>query len=408
MILLLRLKGWFNQEKEKKGEVILILLLLLFFTTDSLNVIVSGVSEGEFGNTSRYTKLSTISKGAFLISYLFYALLFYTKKSIVVIGAVLVFFFIAHQTYPEGDFYFYFTWIIRPAKLILPFILFGMMVKVIKGSVSKVFRLFVAFIAVQSVIVILALIFGIELFRTYNANRFGYSGMIVAQNEATFYYVIAFVFLFRQWELKKEKLYLVLMILVLIASMVLGTKAIFIFLASLMLYITFSQNRFNIFILLGTFITFGTGILYLFYLFGAFNFLIAYLDETDWITMITSFRNLLIEERLPGVFARWEWYNYLFGGINPTNSYVEMDIIDMFTYSGVLGSLIYYWMLFKKLFKFSRKNYLGWFLVSQYFLIGGLAGHVFASGINAMYLALTCYYLQVTEMSQDLKVQSTN
>ena len=113
--------------------------------------------------------------------------------------------------------------------------------------------------------------------------------------------------------------------------------------------------------------------------------------------MITSKRNVLLEERLPALFEKWHWYNYLFGGVNPANSLVEMDIVDLFLYGGIIGSLIYYALLFKTIFAFSRNNYLGWFLVSQYFLIGGLAGHVFVSGINAIYLVITSYYLQMSD-----------
>ncbi|WP_430812595.1 MULTISPECIES: hypothetical protein [unclassified Carboxylicivirga] len=146
--------------------------------------------------------------------------------------------------------------------------------------------------------------------------------------------------------------------------------------------------------MLGGVLLAGGLLMYGLYTMGVFDFYRTFLQEADLLTMITSFRNLLILERLPAVFENWSWYNYLFGGVNPATSFVEMDMIDMFTYGGIVGSGIYYWVLFKTLFKFKMNNYLGWFLVSQYFIIGGLAGHVFASGINAIYLALTCYYLQ--------------
>ncbi|WP_430815365.1 hypothetical protein [Carboxylicivirga sp. RSCT41] len=388
-----------DKAKEKRGKGVFLLLLLLFFLTDTLNVVIPGLSDGKFGYTSPYTMLSSISKGAFLMCYCIYALLFHTKKFLIVTGTLLIFFITAYFTYPEEDFYFYFTWIIRPAKLILPFILFDIIKHVRIESVNKVFNVFAALIALQSVVVIIAFLFGIDFFLTYGDNRFGYIGLIEARNEATFYYAIAVIFLLRQWQVKKTKLHLILMSLALIASALLGTKAVFILHASLMIYMALSQNKFNKLVLLSVLFVLGSILLYSFYYFGAFDFFIEYLHQSDWLTMITSFRNLLIQERLPVVFSKWEWYNYLFGGINPTNSYVEMDIIDLFTFSGLVGSIIFYWMLFKSLFKFSKKNYLGWFLVSQYIIIGGLAGHVFASGINAIYLALTCYYLQQTEMN---------
>lgn len=388
-----------------KGEFLLVAMLLLFFSTDALNVIISGISGGRFGYTSSYTMLSSLSKGLFLFCYFGYALLYRTKEWVITIGTIFSFGLIAHLIYSNAGFSFYFTWIIHVAKIILPFLLYELLISIRINPDNKVFKVFTSLVFIQSVVVVFALIFGIELFRTYNASRFGYSGLLQAQNEATFYYVIAYVFLYRQWELQKERIYLVLMFLVLIASTILGTKAIFIFHVSLMLYVTLNQNRFNKFILLGVFFVLGTGLLYLLYLFGAFDFFIASLHKKDWLTMITSVRNLLIQERLPDVFARWEWYNYLFGGLNPNTSFVEMDLIDLFTFGGVVGSFIFYYMLFKTLFKFNGKNYLGWLLVTQYFVIGGLAGHVFASGINAIYLALTCYYLQLTEEKSELDIK---
>jgi predicted permease len=71
-----------------------------------------------------------------------------------------------------------------------------------------------------------------------------------------------------------------------------------------------------------------------------------------------------------------------------------MDIIDLFLFGGIVGSVVYYWALFKTLFDFKRDNYLGWFLVGMFFFIGGIAGHFFASGVNALYLVIVCYFLQ--------------
>jgi hypothetical protein len=112
--------------------------------------------------------------------------------------------------------------------------------------------------------------------------------------------------------------------------------------------------------------------------------------------------------RVPQVLEKWGFINYLFGGMNPATSLVEMDIIDLFLLGGIIGSLVYYFMLFNTLFKFQRNNHLAWFLAIQFFLVGGLSGHVFNSGLCGTYLALLCIYLhrqedvaQITQIDTD-------
>lgn len=385
-----------------KGEFLLIGMLLLFFTTDALNVILIGLTDGQVGYTSSFTKLSSVSKGLFLIVYCIYALK-YRIRSLLVIICLIVFFLInASVIYSSDGFDFYFTWLIHVAKLALPFVLFDLISKLSVNKESKVFRLYVVLILVQSITVIIAFLLKIDLFLTYDHHRFGYSGLLCAQNEASFYYLLAIVFLLMRWIVTAKKSNLYIILLVLCASVLLGSKAVFIFFISLIIFVVLVQHRYNR-IGLGLFLfSIGCVISWGLYLSGYFDFYISYWQKANWLTMITSFRNLLVQERLPAVFENWSWYNYLFGGVNPATSFVEMDVIDLFTFGGIVGSLLYFYFLFKTLFKFSRKNYLGWFLVSQYFLIGGLAGHVFASGINAIYLALTCYYLQEGEKNLEL------
>ncbi|MBK3518018.1 hypothetical protein [Carboxylicivirga marina] len=385
-----------------KGEFLLVGMLLLFFTTDALNVVLIGLTDGQIGNTSAYTEMSAVSKGLVLLVYCINALVLNARRTITIAGVIVFFLINAAIIYCGEGFEFYFTWILHVAKLALPFVLYDIFAKLCINNVHKVFSIYMGLILVQTLIVIIAFIFGIDLFLTYGHHRFGYSGFITAQNEASFYYVLAVIFLLKYWELSHQKLTIGLLLLVLLASVFLGSKAVFILYFSLAIYIALTQKRFNKFNVLGGLGGFVLTSLLMLYLVGYFDFYINYWQEADFLTMLTSFRNLLIQERLPGVFARWEWYNYLFGGINPATSFVEMDVIDLFTFGGLIGSLLYFILLFKTLFKFSRNNYLGWFLVSQYFIIGGLAGHVFASGINAIYLALTCYYLQESEKKKEL------
>jgi hypothetical protein len=126
---------------------------------------------------------------------------------------------------------------------------------------------------------------------------------------------------------------------------------------------------------------------------GFADFHIQTIQEEGWIFYISSARNLLVVENVWPLISNWEWYNFLFGGAKPVVHFAQMDVLDLFLFSGIIGSVFYYSLLFKGMFRFSISNKVAWFLVIQYFVIGGLSGHVFAGGINALYLVILCHHL---------------
>jgi len=382
----------------KKGEWLFISILLLFFITDTLNVIIfKGGFEGLIPVT-KFTKISAYSKLLFLSGYFIYYLNVDFRSVIKVFAIGFFFLLFSFLIYGFTDWEVIFTWILRFSKLLLPFLLFDLLFKIKPGHNSPVIRVFLLLVLVQVLTILISVVFNLDLFRTYGGARFGYSGLLAAQNEATFYYVIASVFSFKYWVNTNNRNYLILLGLLLLASVLLGTKAMFLFLGSFVFFLGWYYRLYTkIYFWIGGLVLFGIAIVFL-YRIGVIEYYLNQAGEEGWMFMITSKRNVLIQERLPALFDKWHWYNYLFGGVNPATSLVEMDIIDLFLFGGIVGSLLYYTLLFKTIFAFSRNNYLGWFLVSQYFLIGGLAGHVFASGINAIYLALTSYYLQKTKL----------
>ena len=377
----------------KKGEWLFVGILLLFFVTDALNVIIFHGAFDDLITITKYTKLSAYSKFLFLSAYLVYLLI--KEIRLLIWGALFLIFFFSFPILIYGiSVDVIFTLLLRFSKLLLPVLLLDFLIRLRTDRTGIVFSIYKILLLVQVVIVILAFVFNWDIFRTYGGVRFGYSGLLYAQNEATFYYVIAAVFVFKLWEDTKNRNYLLLLGFVLLAAVLLGTKAVFLFLGSFIIFLGLYYRLYKkLYSWIAGFVGVLLVVLFL-YNAGIIEYYLNQANEEGWLFMITSKRNVLIAERLPEVFGNWHWYNYLFGGVNPATSFVEMDLIDLFLFGGIIGSALYYILLFKTIFKFSKNNYIGWFLVSQYFLIGGLAGHVFASGINAIYLALTSYYLQ--------------
>ncbi len=385
-----------SYNKYSKGEWLFVTILLLVFITDSLNVIIFHGGFESLVKVTKYTKLSAYGKSLFLVSYIIY----YTARNVrtvLTIGFVgLLFFLSSLIIYGVSEKGFVFTWFILFSKLILPLLLFDFLLRINSGYESVIFKTLLLIISIQTIIVFIAIVFDLNVFRTYGGSRFGFSGLLYAQNEATFYYALASLFTFKYWQNTQNRYILILLIGVFLSLFLLGTKSVFIFTSSFFVFLGFYYQLYRkSYFWIGGVVILVISSFFLYKL-GVVEYYVSQANEKGWLYMITSMRNVLIAERLPVVFENWHWYNYLFGGVNPVTSFVEMDIIDLFLYGGIVGSLLYYLLLFKTIFSFSKNNYFGWFLVFQYFLIGGLAGHVFASGINAIYLAITSYYLQMS------------
>ncbi|ASB49421.1 hypothetical protein [Alkalitalea saponilacus] len=380
----------------KVGAVPLVGMLLLFFITDSLNVLLKSDA---FIQSLYFIRLSAFSRGGvlLLVTTLF---VFTYFKSINLWSAIffVALVFVVGVDFKEKDWVY--TWLIRFSKLVFPFLLFWLFYQLPNETLNALKRLFLILITIQVFVVIMAFMFNWKLFWAYNHHRFGFSGLILAPNEATFFYVLAAVFLLHQWVQSKQPFYLILLGGVLVASVLLGAKAIYIYMISFFFYYYiyyFKINR-RFFIWSGL-IAFSL-ITYLVVFVEVIVFMQNVAEKHGLITLVFSARDVLFAERVPLVLENWSWYNFMLGGVNPATSFTELDVVDMFLFGGILGSVLYYWGLFRTLFRFPRGNHLGWFLVIQYFLIGGLAGHVFASGINGTYLALVCVLLQREEIPQ--------
>jgi hypothetical protein len=366
-------------------------MFVLFLITDALNVVFPDIISNEYP-----FKLSAFSRGICLITLVLSYLIYNYKKLSVWLIIILVsinFLFCYQLIYFLKD---TISWSINLGKIIFPFFLFWGLSYLSCKNFKKIEIFFLFFIILQMLIVFLAFLFDWNIFLAYAKPRFGYSGLIFAQNEASFFYVIAGIFIFAKWIETKKKIFLLILTGIFACSLLLGAKAVYIFIISFIVYYFFfyiskyfKRKYLLVLTCLATILLFITCA----YITGLLDFYINFYHKKGLITTAFSFRNELFMKRVPLVLENWTFINYLFGSMNPATSLIEMDIIDLFLFAGIIGSLVYYFMLFKTLFKFKRNYHLAWFLVIQFFLLGGLSGHVFSSGVCGTYLALLCTYL---------------
>ncbi|WP_430812594.1 MULTISPECIES: hypothetical protein [unclassified Carboxylicivirga] len=208
-----------------RGASLIMGMLLLFFISDALNVILSHTNYFATFPISAHIKLSAITKGMAMVCIVSYFLWY--KKYLPHIGLTLLlvsFFALVGINFSDNTHLF--TWLIRLFKLALPFVLYYFIKDRSIPQRSYVFKLFAGLILLQCITVIAAFIFDWPVFLTYGSHRFGYSGFLIAQNEANFFYVIAFVFLWAQYNNTGHKLYVFSLVTLLLASALLGAKAI--------------------------------------------------------------------------------------------------------------------------------------------------------------------------------------
>jgi hypothetical protein len=192
--------------------------------------------------------------------------------------------------------------------------------------------------------------------------------------------------------------------------LLLGTKAIalILFFYSLFIFLTVKRISINQKI---TGIALSIVVLCIFaYVSDIFSFFYARYQNEGLLFAITSKRNLLFEHRVIPLLEEWKWYNIFTGGTFIQMPVTEMDLVDLSLFSGLIGFVLYFMILRKTMFSFSKKNSTGLFFVSQFIIIGALTGHIFSSGINAIYLAALCYYLQMSndDIADSLRTQKVD
>ncbi len=280
-------------------------------------------------------------------------------------------------------------------KYVFPMLLF-MVFQAFNVKWEHIKRVFESIFILCSVIVIVAFAFDISFFHTYGGSRFGFKPPFSTQNEITFFWFIGIMYFGSVLQKEKNIKYALPLLMLLFASLLLGTKAIalIVFLYSLFIFLTVKRISTKQKI---TGIALSIVVLCIFaYASDLYSFFYARYQNQGLLYAITSKRNLLFEHRVLPLLGEWKWYNIFTGGTFIQMPVTEMDLVDLFLFSGLIGFVLFFFILRKTMFSFSKKNSTGLFLVSQFIIIGALTGHIFSSGINAIYLAALCYYLQTS------------
>ncbi len=280
------------------------------------------------------------------------------------------------------------------SKLITPILLFILIQDLRKYN--RLLFMYLVYITLQGMVVVVATIWDIDLFRTYYPPRFGYSGLYVGANQLAFFYTLGMIVPLYLTDFIKQKYRVIVFSICALAALFSGAKASWYSLFSFVLFILIFDRKNlkidNTVLGYGS-VLFSVVILITFFL--SKDWFVDLAEKHGVLMMLTSNRsNMLLNYKFERIISEFNWHSYLIGGANPGSDYIEMDVVDLFLFTGVLGLILYFYFLFKTLFKFSRSNKLGIFVVYQFLFIGFFSGSTFANGINLILLPITCNIIQ--------------
>lgn len=264
----------------------------------------------------------------------------------------------------------------------------------------KVLVIIEKILLINSLFILAGVCFDLNIFKSYPfTSRFGFDGLFNKVNEASFLYIIYISSLYYKLVVNGKK-NLPLLIYIIGIGLLLGTKTVILFLVLLAIFHVVKvvkmkkYIRIIVVLLIFSFVVFFEKIAYFYFdLFPFWNHL---MDKHSLITLLLSKRDILLMNSLEYIELSWTSLNYLIGGPFYNESYraVEMDFADVFLYFGIIGIVIYSFLIIK-LFLINKDSMKIWLLIFV-FLCGLMAGGLLLSVMAMLYLYLTSIHMKKT------------
>ncbi|WP_452598271.1 hypothetical protein [Pontimicrobium sp. MEBiC01747] len=271
-----------------------------------------------------------------------------------------------------------------------------------KEIIHKVLEIIKYIVYGNAILVILGFVFNIELFKSYpHTPRFGYMGLFLANTFAQFIYIILITLAYKKFQLNKK--YLLEFIFISIVALLLGKKAIALFLGLLMIYHFCFFNRYK---LIYRIVTATSLFLIVLFKKEIINQLVEWFPfwkkfdvNKNLLSVLLSLRDIRFENFVAFMESHWTKLNYIFGGVNFPKSRVEMELIDLYMFFGITGLIIYF-NLFKSFFRRIPINDV--ILLLFTLVIASLTGS-FLVNVNLVIV----YYLLIMSFKEEMNYYST-
>lgn len=263
-------------------------------------------------------------------------------------------------------------------------------------------RVFEIFLLLNSISIFIGFAFEIDLLSTYNPlgimpphlDRFGYKGLLFGGNEVAVIHLIGVAYLFRQ-TLKYREAKSVLLVVVILATVLTGTKAAWIGLTLISFYFL-SRYKLNL-LIKGIVPALGIILILVYLNWEAFKsrYLLVIIDRyhsSDILTFLMTNRNEFILNSIEWMGSTWTFLNFIAGD---AFSFTETDLLDLYLFFG-LGALLYLY-IFIRLFFIRDKSTDNMVVFSVLMILAFTGGHFIQSAIVPVFLLL---YIFTSERSR--------
>ena len=382
-----------------KSSKSLAALLLIFFAADVL-VKLCVYAHLDFHN------FGALIRGLFFLLSLVISFLSpsrFRKNILLFIAALTLFFFVGQYTFTPSGFedHLFKNFIFHSRYLfIFSILLFydGLQNLPINKRVKKTFEWI---IVINTTAIFGGFLLDIDMLSSYQGDRFGFDGFFIVPSIATFFYAISLSYL--AFNFKKNNLYKLFFAAVLIACLLVGTKALLLFAAATVVHL-FLRHRVYLHKKFYMLLAASVALLVLFreplqvFLKKTFAVLLNVYQESGFITMITSYRNINLQtDFFDMVETHWGFINYLVGGTNFTKYRVEFDFIDVLLFFGIVGGGLYLVSYFRYIIRFSELRRFGKIQIGFLLGIGFLSGTFFNNAPVAIYILVLVAVLSVKD-----------
>ena len=260
---------------------------------------------------------------------------------------------------------------------------------------------------VNMIFVLCGLFFDFGPFRTYIAgNRFGYMGLYNTSNQGSYYFIFFILYYYYRVFFKlKNRLELVLVIII---SLLIGTKKIYFFLVLLFIYHLLKFKLYKNFKFY-TVISISFFFLLLFYsnikifLISKFQLFFDVYREDGLLTLIFSYRDeLMIKTFNELILESWRLSNYILGGPKFHEIRSEFGLLDLYVFFGAFGVYVFFYF-FKVFFQFTNYSRFYLFILASVGLTAFFSSG-FLSDANQPLLFLLVSGYFIVEANQNRKV----
>ena len=205
----------------------------------------------------------------------------------------------------------------------------------------------------HALIIIIAAIFEITFLKTYEwGSRFGFLSLFNSQNEFSYVVMAGIMFFYAKVEIK-PLIKIIKLAIMTIAGLLVGTKAIILFLLILSGYFLLFRTKpkraipFVLFIVL-MFLFLWEKILHFFK--ANYNTLYNLYESEGFLSFLSSKRTSYVGDRLMNSLEEFDFTNYLFGTYDLGNLY-EMSLLDIPFFFGVIGTGLFGYIIYRFVLK---------------------------------------------------------